>query len=236
MYEPFDPGVTIRQYQKLYRVDGKRYDRLSSILACYPHPGLENWQRKKGFERADYERDRAATFGKIGHEIVEYINKGEEVGNRIGEVIEKYDPENVYEFTPEVFYPYADTYWEWFKANVKRVLFCEQTVWSPSMGWAGTDDTVYLSYDDKIIIADNKFSKNLSAQYRLQTVAYGDAFLELGWLERYDERLIIHMPWNGGGLMRPPKPYDDRERDRQVFYALLDVFRHEKAHENDWKK
>src|SRR4051812_43813511 len=108
----------IRQFKNLYRVDGKRYDRLSTILADYPKD-LEKWQRKHGFEEADRIRDRSAAFGKVTHGIVEAINKDQlpdipslilEHESRKPEGVEGDPSLGIWDFTLDQFEPYQDSY------------------------------------------------------------------------------------------------------------------------------
>lgn len=235
-------GHTIKQYKTLYRIDGRRYDRMSDILTVYPKGGLDKWQRKHGFEEADRLRDEAARFGKVVHGVVEALNKNE--SPNVITLIMEHDPfltgddalltEYIDEYVARV-EPYIDTYADWMRENVERVLFVEQCVWSDLLGWAGTDDMVFIMKDWRVLVGDLKTSKSLSPSYRLQTAGYAEAFLEHEWLERYDGRAIIHMPSNGKGLLRV-KEYDEHEADYAAFRAAHVVYRHEKAHADDWKR
>lgn len=229
MIEP--TGHKIQQYKTLYRIDGVRYDRMSDILTVYPKGGLEKWQRKHGFTEADRLRDEAARFGKVIHGAVEALNK--DLIPDVQALIAEHD--ETAEYGPERVEPYLENYSDWKRNEVERVLFVEQCVWSPSLLWAGTDDMVLIMKDWRVLVGDLKTSKSLSLSYRLQTVGYAEAFLEQQWLDRYDGRIIVQMASNGGGLLRTVE-YDNHEEDYDAFKAARTVYRHEKKHENDWKK
>jgi hypothetical protein len=114
---------------------------------------------KRVVEDMEAEGKKASEFGANVHRYAERFNMG------ISEVDPKLEP-------------YVESYKEWFKQNVKRVLFAERILVNRKIGYAGTADLGVELNDSRIVFADFKTQKvkdkpEFYREWLLQLVAYG---------------------------------------------------------------
>lgn len=188
--------------------------RVSTILNCAPHEGIETWKRKVGFEEAD-------RISKVSTDL----------GTRVHAVCEAIDLGLPYETDPEL-EPHAEA-WRRFKDDyVEEVENVEYFVYSLTHQYAGTVDRRLRLKSGHRVIGDIKTSKTMSPTYGIQLISYLEAEVEMG-LERCDGRMVINLPSNNPGKYGI-KWYDDAS-DWTAFRALNFTFRYFRDREDDWK-
>jgi hypothetical protein len=116
-----------------------------------------------------------------------------------------------------------------------KVIFVEQRIWHPLLGYAGTIDLI-IQFGNWLVVPDWKCTKAERAA-RIQTGAYTLGVPYLGPQEGYiyaDEphrRLAIEL--RRDGTFRANQWYDDVE-DQQVWVACLKDDEHSKAVVENW--
>lgn len=202
-----------------YRLaDGRTLPRVSTILATIAKPGLEAWRQRVGVEEAARVSAVATELGTRVHAACELINRG---------------PLPIGWIPPLDVAPFADAYAEWFQQHVAEVVAAERVVYSARLGYAGTLDLLARLHDGRLALCDIKTGKSVDGLARLQLAAYACALEEQGE-PPVDTRLVVHLPSNAPGTLRIVE-YDEPERDRLTWRALVAVYHWWQARKDDWK-
>lgn len=199
-----------------YRIAGRVYPRVSTILGVIHKPGLEAWKHRIGLDAAKQVSSEAAGLGTRVHEACEHFaRKGFHAAD----------------LAPDLA-PFVKPYEDWMYANVRRVVAVERTVHHARYGYAGTADLIADMKDGRRLLVDLKTSNSLDMTYRLQTAAYALALVEMG--EPVEGRLIVQMPSRRPGTLRAVE-YDDDARDIKTWLSVLRLYKWLRDHEHDWK-
>lgn len=220
----FTVSATAHPRHGAYEIDGVKYPRVSTILGVIARPGLEAWRQRIGAEEANRISNEAAEHGTALHKILELIDRETDPIRR-GLVESAVLP--AYE-------PVVTAYLHWTDTNVDRVLMVEQTVHHVRHRYAGTLDRLYLLRDGRRVLADFKTGGSVDGVYRLQQIAYQEALEEMDE-GPIDGRLILHMPRAKPGTLAVID-YDDEERDRRCWRAVVRLWRWQQRHRDDWRQ
>jgi hypothetical protein len=198
-----------------YEIDGEKYVRVSTVLGIIAKPGLEAWRQKVGAEEANRISNEAAEHGTALHKILEDIDLGFPI------------PE------PSMDDATIEAYLMWKREHVRRVLMVEQRVHHERLRFAGTLDRLYELHDGRRLIYDVKTGRSVDGIYRLQGAAYWDALEAMGE-DGIDGRGILHLPRALPGTLRAWE-YDDDERDRKCWRAVLRLYRWHQRRGDEWR-
>jgi hypothetical protein len=217
---PVFTGAPASPRHGAYEIDGVKYPRVSAILGVIARPGLEAWRQKVGFEEANRMSNAAAEHGTALHKALEILDTHtRSVWRR----------EQVDDFLPAI-----EAYRQWCREHVAAVLMVEQTVYHVRHTYAGTLDRLYLLRNGRRVIADFKTGTSVDGIYRLQQTAYQEALEEMGH-GPVDSRLILHLPRARPGELRVIE-FDDDERDRRCWRAVLRLYKWTQRHKDDWRQ
>lgn len=220
---------------------GEKVPGVTSILGMLPKGFLKFWAAKMVAEEAmsdlgtlvqmalreggteaaidylkrtpDRNTRKAADTGTAAHDLFERMAKGETLG-RVHPDLE----------------PFVRHFDEFQRVAKPEFVFLEETVWSDSVGYAGSFDW-YATIDGQRVWGDNKTTRSgIHAEVGLQLAAY-----------RYADNIIrpdgsrVRMPKADGGAVfhvRPEGwslvPVRCGEEEFEVFKHLREVFRWEK--------
>lgn len=199
-----------------YHVGGTSYPRVSDILATLAKPGLDAWKRRVGFTEADRVSREATALGTAVHALCEQLAAGKLWAQDLtGDLA-----------------PYGVKFAWWLHENVAAVISCERTVIHEAHGYAGTLDLYAEMADGRRLVCDLKTGKTVDPTYRLQLTAYAAALEAAG--EQVDGRLVIHLPSSRPGELHAIE-FDDDDRDRKAWLALVRLYRWQERHKDDWK-
>lgn len=165
--------------QRFYSTPSGVFPSATTILSAKAKDGLTNWQinlAKQGLDPKEMSRQAMAKGSKV-HNACEAWMKGE--------TLEFYNPETLEEN--------YDLYNEWvpilrfidfFKTHEVEPILIEQTIYSPTHGYAGTLDLLCRLKPDKkkpgkvLMLIDLKTSAAAYVEYHWQVAAYRYAFWE----------------------------------------------------------
>ncbi|MDA8120402.1 MAG: PD-(D/E)XK nuclease family protein [Gammaproteobacteria bacterium] len=94
-------------------------------------------------------------------------------------------------------------------------------------GYAGTADLVCESRDQKLWVLDFKTSAQIGLATALQTAAYAEAYMDMGWDLRTPQRGAVHLKPDGTYTLHP---YTDR-KDWPTFLACLTLYHWRTTHD-----
>lgn len=122
---------------------------------------------------------------------------------------------------------------QFFKENDVKVLSTEAPRWSPKFGYIGTGDLIALVGGHRSVL-DFKSGKGIYPEYRLQTVAYGQAWEEEFPDQPIEFRTVVRVGTDG---KLEHKSYDRTtwNEDFIAFRALFAAWKWERANGN-WPK
>jgi hypothetical protein len=163
----------------------------TTILSCFPNPGLDLWFQTTNYEEIKKKQDEGKRQGTKVHKIIELRIMGQTVlGSGISDAqisllglsdkkLIQYLKEPLTEREEEALVG-VENFWEEFKPIT---VASEIMVYSKKYGYAGTADWVGYLWDAKkkkyeLWIIDWKISKSVERGYDLQGVSYWKAFEE----------------------------------------------------------
>lgn len=205
-----------------YIINGIAYTRVTRILDVIRNEGLEAWKMRLGADEVKRVLEESAALGTRVHAVVESIN---------------HEP-HAYQCEEEELQPYADSYREWYHANVAETVLTETRVHSDKYRYAGTFDALLRMRDGSLALCDAKTSRTaVSASTRLQLALYLLAARELGepWADEVSQRRYIWLPSSRPGVVESGV-FDDDQADLDAAEAAVRLYRWREAHKNDWKQ
>jgi hypothetical protein len=213
---------------KSYKIDGKEYYRVTSILGIIAKHGLRNWMGKVGHKKAAKILENRQVLGTHVHKLVELNLKGKDIN------LSSYEQEiqdGLLEFN------------KFKKAAKLKPKLLEQPLWSNKYRYAGTPDYIgnyitpieYLAAEiiehkrvkkpkfkkDSFVIGDWKTGKDVYQEYWLQITAYIVALEELTGLKAEGAFIArIH----GGKIQVKEKTTEELKAQFGAFISALDVY------------
>lgn len=145
------------------------------------------------------ESEKALEIGSQAHKLVEWsIRKG--IGQTVGPEPKVRDEALIA----------ALAFQDWCTEHEVRAKHIEQTVWHPTLGYAGTLDLV-ARVDGEPAVIDFKTSKAVYWEYELQVAAYAAALSAMGH-ETVTQGYIVRLPKTLDGDCKcevvPVRPFD----------------------------
>lgn len=202
---------------RFYTIDGQQYVSVTTILQAISKPALIGWAAKEErimtiqaaadlyedvhgtpkMSRLTYVTTLDGRIGKVkAHQKL--LAKASEIGSQAHALIEW----NIRKSLGQVVGPEPKigdkalwafmAFEEWQRSVAFRPLLIEQTVFSPTHGYAGTLDLL-AEIEGKEEVVDFKTGKSVYGEAMLQNVAYQEALTEMGH-RRPDGGLILRLP------------------------------------------
>jgi hypothetical protein len=194
-----------------YKIDGERYPSVTTIISqTLPNPGIAAWKARVGEDEARRVSKEATDWGTGIHALVEQVGRNQR-----------------HLLTPDEAATIAP-YSRWVDEHVSLFLGIEKLLISKRHGYGGTTDAIAVINGDRYpAIVDFKTSRTPlgMAEWRLQTAAYCIAAEEhCGLICR--RRIITRLSKAEPNTLHVHElPEEELENDKQVFLALLQVFK-----------
>ena len=150
---------------RFYKIDGKHYPSITSILSIQKKEGLEKWRKNVGEEAAKWEMARAARRGKATHTLVEQFLKGQ--------------PQTINDVLPNGMFRLLKPYLE----QIDNIHCLEKIMYSHKLTLAGQVDCI-AEYNGKLSVIDFKTANkeridSWNHNYYMQCTAYAIMYEEL---------------------------------------------------------
>ena len=150
---------------RFYKIDGKHYPSITSILSIQKKEGLEKWRKNVGEEAAKWEMARAARRGKATHTLVEQYLRGQ--------------PQTINDVLPNGMFRLLKPYLE----QIDNIHCLEKIMYSHKLTLAGQVDCI-AEYNGKLSVIDFKTANkeridSWNESYYLQCTAYAIMYEEL---------------------------------------------------------
>lgn len=203
-----------------YVIDGQKYPRVSTILGVISKPGLEAWRQRIGVDEANRISQDAADFGTRFHAACEAIDRD----------WHGYDRTRVDADLRAL----VQAYCAWATDTVSEVYAIEQVLHHARHRFAGTVDRVFRLRDNRLVIADFKTGRTVDGIYRLQLMAYQEAWESMNY-GSINGRVVLHLPRERNGHLAVIE-YDDEERDRKAWRSCLRLWRWWQRHQHDYRR
>lgn len=233
---------------RFYEIDGNEYPSVTHILKCIGKPALINWaanqernfciqvatnlyiqthklalmstmafkttfQKWLGTEKKHQkELEKAGDIGTQIHKLIEWNLRRE-----MGQVVEA--APHVVQAAQWAFSKYQD----WADEVKLKPLYIEQTVYSDKYEFAGTMDLL-AEVDGVVSLIDFKSGKAVYGEAHLQSVAYQEAFIEMGHLPHPEQGIIVRLPKNENDPEFEVVMVPDRKTLFPVFLAVRQVW------------
>lgn len=139
-------------YKTHYIIQGKRYDRVTSVLDYFTLPDLVNWYCKEGKQA----KEKSKTAKSIGTRVHNLIKEDWKKG--------KY---RIMDYDSPAILNCLEAYKNWRSIEKPNIISMEQTVWNNELGVAGTYD---IDISDRLI--DIKTSDSIKDNYWIQLAMY----------------------------------------------------------------
>ena len=195
---------------RFYKIDGKHYPSITSILSIQKKEGLEKWRKNVGEEAAKWEMARAARRGKATHTLVEQYLKGQ--------------PQTINDVLPNGMFrllkPYLD--------QVDNIHCLERIMYSHKLTLAGQVDCI-AEYNGKLSVIDFKTANkeridSWNESYYLQCTAYAIMYEEL-FGKQIDQIVILQAGEDGScnAFVKQKKEYlSQLEKAIKDFYKYYE--------------
>lgn len=193
-----------------YDVQGRRYVRVTSVLAVLDKPGLADWRGRVGNDEADRISREARDFGTRLHAELERISLGEPVTRE-----------------DESLAAHTRAYEAWLEAHVSRIIAAERFCVSHDHQYAGTADALVEMRTGELAVLDFKTNKagqwdGRKPEHALQLAAYRLALAEEGIIVA--RRLVLNFPSNKPGQLLIFE-YTAHKADTLAFLDCLSIYR-----------
>ena len=204
-YHRYQQAV-VERHKTFYRIDGVRYQRVTTPLGVIEKPGLVPWAQELGMSAYD-----SALLDKVGSpvtaELVSEIRavaevrvkRRESAGADLGTLTHGYvdrlinEGPAVREEVPPELLPAVDGALAWLEDYGIEVIATERTVWSEEDGIAGTFDVLGRDQTGRLVIADWKRAKGIYWEHELQLGAYAE-YLHESTGHRADVGYVVRLP------------------------------------------
>ena len=153
----------IKRDENYYYINGKRFDRVHKVLKVRYNETLVEWQIREGRTESERKMHERQDIGTEVHSCVSQINKGKIYSD------DEYGEWSL--LSDEI--KNGTRAWIQAKRTLKfEVVYSNLVVWSNKYGVAGEIDEIHRQIGDILLISDNKTSKGLWLDGRLQVGAY----------------------------------------------------------------
>lgn len=155
------------------------FPSITTFFTCLRHPHIENWLRKISVQHY-------MTHGMLDAAVKHEETESSELGTKLHDALEyflrsnmKSLPEGLKAVEVKLVTPFVN----WARKNIQCVIACEKSFGSRTLGYGGTMDLAYISYDLHYVTADFKFKKHTDkypmkgcAEYGCQLSGYETHF------------------------------------------------------------
>ena len=151
--------------------EGKKYPSVTTVLAAWPNPAIENWIKRVGEKTAENIRRESLNFGSLTHEILEIIfnNNFMKLNNE--------------DYTPMKYGGSIEAATSLVSRIVKSgelgpILGLESSLYDDNLKVAGTLDCLAY-YNGKLTVFDFKTTRknlNIRVEHLIQCAAYSTMF------------------------------------------------------------
>ena len=151
--------------------EGKKYPSVTTVLAAWPNPAIENWIKRVGEKTAENIRRESLNFGSLTHEILEIIfnNNFMELNNE--------------DYTPMKYGGSIEAAASLMSRIVNSgelgpILGLESSLYDDNLKVAGTLDCLAY-YNGKLTVFDFKTTRknlNIRVEHLIQCAAYSTMF------------------------------------------------------------
>lgn len=209
---------------KNYRIEGKKYPRVTQILNIIAKPGITSWAARVGRKKVEAVIARRCELGTTVHNLIERTLKKQSFN------LGTYEKEIQTDMT----------LFDEFKINTcLEPEGLEQNLWSNKHGYAGTADYIgqyksFLKYmvrghkakftKEARVLGDWKTSADIYKGYWLQMAAYIVAFEELTG-ERLEGAFIVQ--FRNDKIRVKEKTYAELMEEFKVFLHAFAVYKWE---------
>ena len=180
--------------------------RVTSILNIIAKPQLVNWAAKTAAKLAAvYPQEEPE---EIVARVFDVRDTAADIGTQIHNIIKIKPPEELkIEDCEERFRNRIFAYLTFLKLiGFKALIFSEMLVFSKQFGYAGHADQGFVTEAGLKILVDYK-TGNLYDEVGLQLVAYEHALLEMGIVDKFDQKMAVQL--NDDGTFRM-QDYNDK--------------------------
>jgi len=181
-----------------YEIEGKRYERVTTVLGYFMAPSLVDWKLRVGKSEANRIMKEAQKVGTTVHKIAET--------GKVPKVM-SVEVENC-----------VRAYQQWEKETQPNILMRETTVHDSTLGVAGTFD-LFIKHNGASVLVDIKTSKEIKLDHWLQLAAYASMMLD-----NVDTIAVLRLDKNMAFYEFIEKPVYQKEYN--VFMDLLNVYRY----------
>ena len=195
---------------RFYKIDGKHYPSITSILSIQKKEGLEKWRKNVGEEAAKWEMARAARRGKATHTLVEQYLRGQ--------------PQTINDVLPNGMFRLLKPYLE----QIDNIHCLEKIMYSHKLTLAGQVDCI-AEYNGKLSVIDFKTANkeridSWNESYYLQCTAYAIMYEEL-FGKQIDQIVILQAGEDGScnAFVKQKKEYlSQLEKAIKDFYKYYE--------------
>lgn len=200
--------VQVKRRGNFYYVGDKKFTRVTTILDVIAKPALVPWAARQAatillaepperlyeytpdeiVNKVFVKRDDAANLGREAHSILNAFAKGVKI--------------DVAALNPNIkgFVKAGLLFYE--TLNYKKILYSEISCYSAKYGYGGQTDLIIELQNEEIWLYDFK-TGGLYKEAALQLVAYKQAVLEMGLVERIDNTALVQLNANGLFAIKP---------------------------------
>jgi hypothetical protein len=135
--------------------------------------------------------------------------------------------------------PELEPFIEWSKTNIKKFLAVEKCHYSEKLWIGGRSDILYQDFQDRILIGDNKSSKQQYFSHLVQMGGYAIEIEENGLFEPNGAIVMPPLKVDGavvfafGEGFKVPEPVYGLEDYKESYKAALTLYKHKKKFEGD---
>ncbi|MFH0958430.1 MAG: hypothetical protein V1897_06970 [Pseudomonadota bacterium] len=228
-----DWTVSTDRGNRIYQNGARRYVSVTSYLKVVDSEGLDWWRGEVGNDEADRIRDDSGRIGGYLHDCAHELHLQAMHGGDV-----KFLPATLGQIPKRIVdlpkvpridlaslvYEMYSVYQKWFTEYVDCVLGCEETVWSDSFMYAGTQDLrAVLKGDVTPSVLDLKTSNGMWKGFAMQTAGYREANLERG--NKVSRRLVVRISKQDLNTPVEVAEYTQHQRDFNGFLAAISLWR-----------
>ena len=193
---------------RFYKIDGKHYPSITSILSIQKKEGLEKWRKNVGEEAAKWEMARAARRGKATHTLVEQYLRGQ--------------PQTINDVLPNGMFRLLKPYLE----QIDNIHCLEKIMYSHKLTLAGQVDCI-AEYNGKLSVIDFKTANkeridSWNESYYLQCTAYAIMYEEI--FKKPIEQVVVLLAGEDGSVACYKKNIKDYEES--LGKAIQDFYKY----------
>jgi genome maintenance exonuclease 1 len=198
--------------------EGKKYPSVTTILAAWPNPAIENWIKRVGEETAENIRRESLNFGSLTHEILEIIfnNNFMKLNNK------DYSPAK-YGGSIEAAASLVSRIVN--SGELEPILGLESSLYDDNLKVAGTLDCLAY-YNGKLTVFDFKTTRknlNIRSDHLIQCSAYSTMFSNYSGIpvEQIAVTQVTKIGFNTQIKIEKPQNYFHLFEERLEYYYRI---------------